>query len=120
MARKLDQIAFAGEDKQFYLYKEVDKHFKEIKLPRINIDIVNINAVVKPKYGPAYPEQQAPPSEASEESEDDSTVLEYRVNTEMLRDTFKSGMAIEGSFPYAVDNLPQIKDVFTLTKVFDS
>ena len=48
LAQQLEMISFTGEDQQFYLHKEVRKHFKEISLPRIHIDLVNINTVLRP------------------------------------------------------------------------
>lgn len=48
-AHQLEMLSFTGEDQQFYLYKEVEKHFKEISMPRIHIDFVNINTVLRPK-----------------------------------------------------------------------
>ena len=47
--KKLEEIYSRGVDRQFYLSKELEKDFKQMRLPAIQIDIVNINDTLLPE-----------------------------------------------------------------------
>ena len=47
--KKLEEIYSRGVDRQFYLSKELEKDFKRMRLPAIQIDIVSINDTLLPE-----------------------------------------------------------------------
>ena len=45
LKKQLDDIQVSGEDKQFYLFQELEMHFRTIRLPAIQVDFVHVNDI---------------------------------------------------------------------------
>jgi len=46
---KEKELSYFDETKQFFMGKELQKSFKHIRLPRLQVDVVNINDILAPK-----------------------------------------------------------------------
>ena len=57
LKKALENIKASGEDSQFYLNKELQAHFRQFKLPTIQVDLVTVSDEVRPVYGDPYPKQ---------------------------------------------------------------
>ena len=70
LKKQLENIQVSGEDKQFYLSKEVETHFKRVRLPAIQIDLVHVNDITLPSYDNVYPEQTVPKTSQKKSADD--------------------------------------------------